>query len=68
MGSGVKINPARIYKHFVPTGLLKIDGRLAIDGLRCPRKNDGRIVKREKDIKEVKVERPRRAVVSEKKP
>src|SRR5438552_18643839 len=31
-----------------------------------PRTNDGRIVKREKDIKEFKVERPRRAVISEK--
>ena len=28
-------------------------------------RNDGRIMKREMDIKELKVERPRRAVVSE---
>ena len=44
---------------------MKIDFRLAIDRLRYPRKNDERIMKRERAIKELKVERPRRAVVSE---
>ena len=45
---------------------MKIDFRLAVDRLRCARKNDERIMKRERAIKELKVERPRRADVSEK--